>query len=550
MLSITKGGNPLAGCMSERHSDGMRTLVVGIDGASLDVLADRGEDVVPNVTELMSSGVSSALESQIPPWTPSAWPSIYTGVNPGKHGVFGFLRFDGYDWDVVNYTDVREHTVWELLSQHGYTSVVVNAPVTHPPRSFDGALVPGYVAPEDPDCHPPGLLDDLKAELGEYRLYDDGDAEGAEGYEELVEMRGEAFRYLADRFDPDFGFLQFQQSDTVFHERPGEDDVIDAVYAAVDREVGATLEACDPDVVFVVSDHGMGPYDGHEFRANSFLRDRGDVTTTTGDGGMPSWSSIARNRLREGEEGGQPDRSLVERSMAVAARVGITSQRIETVVRTLGVEDLVLRVAPTDAVRAASERVDFEESRAYVRDRIELGVRINLEGREPEGVVPEAEYESVRTDLMDALSAVRTPDGEPVFDAVLRREDVYDGPYVEEAPDIVVVPDRFDQYLSASLRDEQFGPPSEPWNHKLHGVVAAAGDVDTSASLTGAHVFDVAPTVLATFGVPASDRMDGLVLPVADRAGIEEYPAYEGGDVETDDEDVEKRLEDLGYLER
>ncbi|QLD91187.1 alkaline phosphatase family protein [Natronomonas salina] len=533
----------------------MRTLVVGIDGASLDVLADRGEDVVPAITDLLHSGVSGDLESQIPPWTPSAWPSIYTGVNPGKHGVFGFLRFEGYDWDVVNYTDVREHTVWELLSDHGYTSVVVNTPVTHPPSEFDGALVPGYVAPEEPACHPEGLLDELEAEIGEYRVYDDADdrntdEEIAEGYEELVEMRGEAFRYLADEFDPDFGFLQFQQTDTAFHEHPENDAVVDAVYAAADREIAATLEACDPDVVLLVSDHGIGPYDGHEFRANSFLRDRGDVATTAGEGGMPSWSSIARNRLQDGEEGGQPDPSALERTMSMAAKVGVTSQRIETVVKALGLEDLAVRVAPTDAIRAASEQVDFAESRAYVRDRIELGVRINLEGREPAGVVPESEYESVRAELVDALSAVRTPDGEPVFESVVRREDVFDGPYLEEAPDIVVVPSEFDQYLSASLRDEQFGPPSEPWNHKLDGVVAAAGDVDDDASLAGAHIFDVAPTVLATFGLPAADRMDGLVLPVVDDVGSEPYPEYEGDDVTTEDEAVEDRLEDLGYLER
>ncbi|WP_246279842.1 alkaline phosphatase family protein [Natronomonas salina] len=535
--------------------EGMRTLVVGIDGASLDVLADRGEDVVPAITDLLHSGVSGDLESQIPPWTPSAWPSIYTGVNPGKHGVFGFLRFEGYDWDVVNYTDVREHTVWELLSDHGYTSVVVNTPVTHPPSEFDGALVPGYVAPEEPACHPEGLLDELEAEIGEYRVYDDADdrntdEEIAEGYEELVEMRGEAFRYLADEFDPDFGFLQFQQTDTAFHEHPENDAVVDAVYAAADREIAATLEACDPDVVLLVSDHGIGPYDGHEFRANSFLRDRGDVATTAGEGGMPSWSSIARNRLQDGEEGGQPDPSALERTMSMAAKVGVTSQRIETVVKALGLEDLAVRVAPTDAIRAASEQVDFAESRAYVRDRIELGVRINLEGREPAGVVPESEYESVRAELVDALSAVRTPDGEPVFESVVRREDVFDGPYLEEAPDIVVVPSEFDQYLSASLRDEQFGPPSEPWNHKLDGVVAAAGDVDDDASLAGAHIFDVAPTVLATFGLPAADRMDGLVLPVVDDVGSEPYPEYEGDDVTTEDEAVEDRLEDLGYLER
>ncbi|GAB3689735.1 alkaline phosphatase family protein [Salinarchaeum chitinilyticum] len=589
--------------MPDDTADGLRTLLVGIDGASLEVLNERGSGVVPTIETLFEEGASGPLESQLPPWTPSAWPSVYTGVNPGKHGVFGFLRFEGYDWDVVDYTDVREHAIWELLSERGHSSVVVNAPVTHPPASFDGALVPGYVAPESPECHPAGLLDDLEDELGEYQLYDDETApdgptagetasaddraEQIERYERLVESRGEAFRYLADRFEPDFGFLQFQQTDTVFHESPEDDAVVDAVYAAADREIAATIEACDPDVVVCCSDHGIGPYGGHEFRANSFLRDRGDLATTAGDGGMPSWASIARNELQTG--GGDGDgttadgggaaggkgaggSTLLERSVSVAARVGLTSQRIGRVARRLGIEEQLLAIAPTDAVRAGAEHVDFASSRAYVRDRIELGVRINLEGREPEGVVSEAEYEGFRSELIDALAAVETPDGKPVFESVVRREDVFEGPYVEKAPDVVVVPDEFDQFLSASLRDEQFGPPQEPWNHKRDGVVAVTGDladvggVDAgTAELADAHLFDVAPTILATFGIPAPARMDGAVLPAVDPAGVEEYPAYEppaaisrdgaepdaspGGGPEAG-EAVEQRLAEMGYLER
>jgi predicted AlkP superfamily phosphohydrolase/phosphomutase len=555
--------------MSDVTGGGLRTLLVGVDGASSAVLADRGERV-PTISTLQERGATGALKSQLPPWTPSAWPSCFTGVNPGKHGVFGFLRFEGYDWDVVDYGDVRSHAIWEILDDHGYSSVVVNVPVTHPPGSFDGALVPGYVAPEAPECHPPGLLEDLEAALGEYQVYDDETGPGDDrneriaSYESLVESRGEAFRYLADRFDPDFGFLQFQQTDTVFHESPEDDEVVDAIYAAVDREIEATIDACDPDVVLLVSDHGIGPYDGHEFRANSFLRDRGDVATTAGDGGMPSWSSIARNELQtDGGDGGTPDGNsagarVLERSLSAAARVGITSQRIQRVVSRLGIEDLVLEVAPADAVRAAAEHVDFPNSRAYVRDRIELGVRINLEGREPEGVVSTEEYEAYRTELIEALSAVETPDGEPVFETVCRREVVYDGPHVEAAPDVVVVPRAFDEFLSASLREDQFGAPTEPWNHKRDGVMVAAGDVDASASLDDAHLFDVTPTVLATFGVPAAERMDGSVLPLVEPAGVESYPAYDpaGATREGDREPsasadaVADRLAQLGYLER
>jgi len=186
-----------------------------------------------------------------------------------------------------------------------------------------------------------------------------------------------------------------------------------------------------------------------------------------------------------------------------------------------------------------------------MRSRVEMGVRINLAGREPAGVVPPDEYEWVRGELISMLEGVRTPAGEPAFEAVYPREEVFDGPYVEAAADVVVVPAGFDQYLSASLLGAEFGPPSEPYNHKLYGVLAAGGEgVDWTADLDGAHLLDVAPTVLASLGVPHSDRMDGEVLPVVEPAGSESYPAFEPEPTqETDDEAIEQRLSDLGYLE-
>jgi len=538
-------------------SSSMRTLLVGLDAACgpvLDPLFEAG--AVPTLQRLFADGASGPLESQLPPWTPSAWPSLYTGVNPGKHGAFGFLAFDGYDWDVVNRTHVREFALWELLSEQGLSSVVVNVPVTHPPRAFDGALVPGYVAPEDPTCHPEGVLDDVRDAIGDYRVYapsddDRSDEERVEDYRRLTRMRGEAFRYLAERVDPDFGFVQFQQTDTVFHELPGDEGAVRAVYEAVDDEVAAILERCDPDTVFVASDHGMGEYAGHEFRVNERLRREGYVESARGGEGMPSWDTIARNRLQVGEDGGRPDRTALERAVALAARVGLTSQRIGTVLGRLGLAEMVARRVPTDAIRAGTERVDFPASRAYMRSRVEMGVRINLAGREPAGVVPPDEYEWVRGELISMLEGVRTPAGEPAFEAVYPREEVFDGPYVEAAADVVVVPAGFDQYLSASLLGAEFGPPSEPYNHKLYGVLAAGGEgVDWTADLDGAHLLDVAPTVLASLGVPHSDRMDGEVLPVVEPAGSESYPAFEPEPTqETDDEAIEQRLSDLGYLE-
>ncbi|WP_254522923.1 alkaline phosphatase family protein [Natrinema caseinilyticum] len=542
------------------ESSELDTLLIGIDAGCLPVferLFDAGR--ISTIERICSEGVAAPLESQIPPWTPSAWPSIYTGVNPGKHGVVGFVGYDGYDWHVTSNDDVHEHPIWTLLEHHDRSSVVVNAPVTHPPDEFDGAMLPGFLGPEDPACHPDGLLDDVRDAIGEYRVYpkytrdDDSlpDDEKIEEYQNLVRMRGEAFRYLADRFEPDFGFVQFQKTDTVFHEFEGNEDYVDRVYEATDAQIEAILESFDPNRVFLVSDHGMGPYDGYEFRINEFLRDEGYLETTTGGKGMPSWTPM-RRRLREGEEVETWEPGRFARVLSVAARFGITASRIRAALERVGMADLATAYAPGGVTRTANEQVDFAASEAYVRARTELGVRINLEGRDPDGVVRQDAYEQLREDLIRRLQAVETPDGEPFFETVAPREQYFHGDEIDQTVDIVTIPADFDHVLSEQLVDGEFFGPAEPWNHKLDGVFAAMGDgIDESAPLERAHLFDVAPTVMAAMGIPYSDRMDGSVVPVVDPVDPTAYPAYDDRDEERrpeTDEAVTDRLADLGYM--
>lgn len=538
----------------------MRTLVLGLDAACpevLEPLEERG--ATPALRSICETGVHGPLDSQIPPWTASAWPSIYTGKNPGKHGVFDMLAYDGYDWDVVNATRVRARPLWELLDRHGFTSVVVNVPVTHPSRSFDGALVPGFFAPDSPLCYPDGILEEIREAIGGYRVYPDTTALRAgsvESARRVIRMRGDAFRYLADRFDPDFGFVEFQQTDTIFHKRPGDDEAVETVYREVDRAVGEILDHCEPENVFVVSDHGMGPYDDYEFRANEFLRERGFVTAKKGGRGMPAWTTIKEERLEKDREDdsrgdGPRVRDLLEVAVSTAARVGVTTQRVASALEAVGLAEAVGKRVPHGLMQAGSEQVDFPNSRAYARSRSELGVRINLAGREPCGTVAPSEYDDVRTELIAALESVRTPDGDPVFEDVAPREKYFEGPYAEDAPDVVTVPDGFDQLLSVQLAGGVFGKPIEPYNHKRHGIIAARGPaIDAEAGVDDAHLFDVAPTVLATFGVAKDESMDGETLPIVSDAGERAYPDYETEFTQpTDSRAVEERLANLGYTE-
>lgn len=332
----------------------------------------------------------------------------------------------------------------------------------------------------------------------------------------------------------------------MFHEFGGDTGAVERVYAAVDEQIGRVLEACDPDVVFLASDHGMGEYSGDHVRVNSLLRDSGYVETTRGGQGMPSWEPI-RQRLREGDE--ETDRKLhpVERLAALSASVGITTHRVGRVLDRLGLDEFARRHVPDGVVRTGNEQVDFAESVAYMRARAELGVRLNVEGREPDGVVPPEEYESVRDELVELLRGVTTPRGEPVFESVEPREAHFEGPELDRAPDVVTVPREFDHFLSAEPRAEQFVPNQTPWDHKRDGVFAAAGDVDTTATPVEPHLFDVAPTVLAALGVPVSDRMDGRVLPVVEETDSRAYDEHEA-DITAAEADIEDRLADLGYL--
>ncbi|UPM42883.1 alkaline phosphatase family protein [Halocatena salina] len=531
---------------SSNETRDLQTLLIGIDAGCRSVLEPLfDQNQLPNLQRLFG-GASGALESQIPPWTASAWPSLYTGTNPGKHGVFDFLAFEGYEWSVVNATHVRRRSLWEYLDNYGYRSVVVNVPITHPPRPFDGALVPGYTAPESPECHPPGLFAEIEDAIGEYHVY--GTVESAT---ECVRMRGDAFRYLVDRFEPDFGFVEFQWTDAICHKRPGDWGELERVYGAVDRQIGEILDFCSPRNVIVVSDHGMGPYNGRTFLVNEYLDQQGYVQTTNGGDGMPSWSAVRDQQLKRGVHATRYDASLIERLTAGAARFGMTSQRIESILSLVGLKEFVLRHVPTTAISTAAQQVDFPRSRAYMRSRTELGVRINLQGREPGGIVPPGKYESVRSDLIDRLQAVETPTGDPVFESVVRREQQFSGPFSDQAPDIITIPADFDQFLSTQIGTQQFSEPNEPWNHKRDGIVAAHGEsIDETASLTNAHLFDVTPTVLATFDVPADVAMDGRVLPIVDSAGDREYPPFELERRKvTTNRSIEDRLADLGYIE-
>jgi predicted AlkP superfamily phosphohydrolase/phosphomutase len=164
--------------------------------------------------------------------------------------------------------------------------------------------------------------------------------------------------------------------------------------------------------------------------------------------------------------------------------------------------------------------VDWSKSRAYA---LALGqIYINLKGRERSGVVAAgAEYEAVRNELIEAFSALRDPDtGEPVVRKVYKREEIFKGPYFDEAPDLVV---GFHEGYRVSWQTSLGGiPPDviEPnerrWSADhcsvdpdlVPGVFFASRPIERDS----AAIEDIAPTVLRHFGVTLPADLDGRDL--------------------------------------
>ncbi|WP_227376659.1 alkaline phosphatase family protein [Haladaptatus halobius] len=542
-----------------------KTVVLGFDALDFEYL-DAFEDDLPNFGRLRSEGVAAPLCSTHPPWTGSAWPSMYTGTDPTHHNAFAFFDYtDTYPDDaaIVTRNDVTAPALWNYLTAIDEPSIVLNVPVTHPAEPLSGALVPGYLASEDVEGYPPDIRRELSDALGEkYTVYSEGEMSSdkeakLDGYVELVGLRERAARYLLENWNWRVAVVQVQKTDAVFH---NFDDpaAFRRVYRAADELVGTVLETAEDANVVVCSDHGMGRIDGYKLFVNEVLREHGFVKATgDGDDHGTGLSVVKESLVNPGERtDDEAERNLsqtaLSRTVAGLDAVGVTPGSVYAAAQRVGAGSLLKRALPANVLAAAERTVDWRRSAAYCRALGELGVRINLEGRDPDGVVPESEYEAVRSEIIELLSALRTPEGEPVFKFVKRFEEVSNGDDPLSGPDVVFMPAKMNHLVLPSLVGKRFLPVDE-YNHKPNGVFIGAGPAfDGTAELDDLSLTDVAPVAMAAAGLPVPERMTGtvpeglLTVPVSEReyADVEYGTGGESGD----EGRVKSRLEDLGYL--
>ena len=498
-----------------------KVFVIGVDGATFDIIdpwvaAGR----LPNFARLLREGARGLLQSTVIPNSFPGWTSCTTGVNPAKHGIFNALirkRLDDYRMSVVNSRDIRYERIWQLLSREGKRVGVMNVPCSYPPVPVNGFLIGGMLSPSlDSDfTYPPKLIDEVLASTGEYIIdLRSKHIPREQMREELlrsVDARGAAMKYLLETRDLDFAMMVFTETDRAQHyfwadmdethpaytrergERFG--DVIRQVYERVDAQIGLLLDAVGPETqVYVVSDHGFGSQP-HYVYVNRWLMQTGHL----------------RSLIREtpGQRAREAARDALERVGLLGAAKAVRDA-IFGAPETAGDRDL--KYGQMDTKRSNIDRiidnVDWANTTAYAL--VPRGVRINLKGREPRGIVDPADYEAVRDRVIQDLKRLNYPSGEPVFDRVFRREEVMDGPYIEFAPDIVTCMDVGVPSCHLEPKEVFAVNTGATGSHTDWGVLIAWGPgIVAGGDVAGARLMDVTPTALYALDVPLNDDMDG-----------------------------------------
>ncbi len=488
----------------------MKILVIGLDGADPDLLLV--DDRLVNIRCLMEAGRFGRLESIVPPITVPAWLCLSTSRDPGSLGIYGFSNRADRSYGrraLVESRTAADLTIWDQVAREGRRSILVGVPPGYPARKVNGIAVGCFLTPDSSKnvyTHPPEVARAIRDLVGDYPVDVTGFRSGDRGrlladIGEMTRKQFAVFRHLLAT--EEWGYAHFvsigldrlqhgfwSDHDPLHVRHRADSPFRDAIrdhYLRLDDEVGRTLDLIDDDTaVLVASDHGARRLDGG-FCINQWLIDQGLLTLRT-----------------------RPDR-------------------------------------PTPFARLD---VDWPRTVAWADGGYYARLYLNVRGREPEGLVDPADRERALDDLRGRLEATADADGRPLGTLVYRPEAIY-REVRGVAPDLIAHVGGLAWravggvgYPTLHVQEDETGPDDS--NHAQHGAfVLAAPGLEAAGEVEGAHLLDIAPTLLELGGYEIPPSMQGRSL-VAGR-GVEVGAAV-GGEGSDDEATVRARLGGLGYL--
>ena len=554
-----------------------RAIVVGIDGGSpslIEAWVKQGK--LPGFARLMEEGVFGPLASVPNMRSAAAWTSFMTGRNPGKHGIYEFYEYSA-DQQTIRFLkggDRAGATLWGLLSAAGRKVGVINVPMTYPAERVNGFLIAGLDAPGRKSrgfVQPPELLAELEERFGEYILEPgltghivSGNTDKAvETLWEELDQKVKVSNHLAAEKPWDLFVTVFRSLDAVQHcfwkhmdpEHPFHDpeqakrfgSVILQAYQRVDRYLSELLDHLDGDTsLFVISDHGFGAKHRATTELNRWLEAEGFLTYRRRGILVKLLGSVYR------------------------AVVGGTFRRTkERLTRFLPFLRSMVQY------QLCFAQIDWKKTTAY-SDTLYPTIWINRRPEGPMGGEPtEERYQELIRRLRERLADCRdSVTNEPVVGKVFSKSEIYHGPYMDRAPDLLI---RWREDIAIhgldGLKPVETGsdapriPGEDPsvisGDHRVHGILFARGaSIRRGVRAEDANLVDIAPTILYAMKEPVPRDMDGRVVrEIFEESFLRENEvrlSEGGGDgsggqdagySDKDEEVIAGRLKALGYLE-
>ncbi|NIA24031.1 MAG: hypothetical protein GWP04_00525 [Gammaproteobacteria bacterium] len=550
-----------------------KVLVVGLDGATLDLIEPwAAEGLLPNFARLLAESHGGVLPSTIPPMTPPAWVTFATGVTPGSHGIFDwtYRRSGSYETTPFSARDIAVPTIWEHLATRGRSALVINVPMTYPPKPIDGVMIAGMPAPkwDASAVSPADRFAEIAQRVPSYVLYPDpGEAYSSQGTEGFItrlhlaaEGRMQTWRLLREEREYDFEMVAFNGTDTAQHAlwhlmdetHPAHDPsaperhrgAICDYYQRIDGYLGEFMDTAEREdrMLLVMSDHGGGPLKGL-IHVNNWLLGEGLL------------------RLKS---------NLTSRIRYRLYRLGFTPMALYGVLIRLGLGKLKREVVRGHGRSLLTtfflsfRDVDWTKTSAYSIGNVGQ-VFLNVEGREPQGTVSPDDYDSVRRDIRQRLEAWMR-DGEPVVEQVVFSDEIWSGEHVDDGPDILFLPKGleffgFGEFEFGSNRVFEDLKQGISGTHRMPGIGIWWGPGTTEptaeARAVDQHLEDLAPTIIHAMGedIPASTQgrvLQEILIEDRDvvRAARDSAPVNGDEPTFTEEEEaaIEERLRGLGYV--
>jgi len=495
-----------------------KLVVLGIDAAS-PILLRRwaAEGKLPAIRHLIDHGTSGSVRGVKGLFIGSTWPSFYTGINPAGHGFHRIVQLRSGTYDFFRPLDsphgMGGTPFWRLASNAGRRVAVLDVPLTRLEPALNGLQMVewgGHDAVFGFLATPPEVAHDVMSGVGAYPLPSscDGNRRTAADFEQFVtalelavEKKGDLTLEFLGREQWDLFIQVFTEAHCAGHQcwhihdpdHPAHDpqlleamgDPLERVYRAIDRAVAAIVEQVTDAHVLLVSAHGMSHYRGASFLLPEILFRLG-VTARP----VPPQPRGAKDRLMAAAR-------VAWRTLPEGARKSIRPLRARSANR------------PSAGNRLPRLGADVSRSKCFpvANGHPVGGIRLNLAGREPQGVLePGPEVNAFCENLMEDLRAIidlRT--GRPLVADVYRTDTLYAGARQDALPDLLV---EWSGDLPTGTRAHAAGRGAA-----IRATSAKVGTVEGSNAYgrTGDH----APSGMFVFagpGVPAAERNEPVSL--------------------------------------